>query len=114
MKDELNWAEEFPAPITICDKNATIIYMNRRSVELFQDDGGEAIIGTNLMDCHNAESQAIIKKLLNEDVANTYTIEKKGKKKLIHQSPWYKNGEINGLVEISIILTEDMQHFIRG
>jgi transcriptional regulator with PAS, ATPase and Fis domain len=114
MKDILNWAEEFPAPITVSDENAKIIYMNRRSVELFKDDGGESLIGTNLMDCHNAESQAIIRKLLKEGVANTYTIEKKGKKKLIHQSPWYQNGEIKGLVEISILLPDDMQHFIRG
>jgi transcriptional regulator with PAS, ATPase and Fis domain len=114
MKDILNWAEEFPAPITVCDRDTTIIFMNRRSVELFKDDGGEALIGTNLLDCHNSESQEIIRKLLKEGTENTYTIEKKGKKKLIHQSPWYSDGEINGLVEISIVLPEDMQHFKRG
>ncbi len=36
-----------------------------------------------------------------------------GKKKLIHQAPWYMDGNYVGLVEIAIVLPENMQHFLR-
>jgi hypothetical protein len=51
--------------------------------------------------------------------SNSYTISKNGVKKLIHQTPWYKIGKdgngktIGGLVEVSIVLPDEMPHFVR-
>jgi len=45
---------------------------------------------------------------------NVYTIEKAGIKKMIYQTPWYQNGKVAGLVEISIEIPFDMPHFIRS
>ena len=41
-------------------------------------------------------------------------IEKKGKKKLIYQIPWYEEGEYMGFVELSMIIPFEMEHKIRG
>ena len=66
----------------------------------------------------NERSQQIIQHLLDDAATNVYTISKKGKKKLIYQTPWYEaeNGkrEPAGLVEFSIILPENMPHYDRG
>jgi len=51
--------------------------------------------------------------MLESGKSNTYTIDKKGAKKMIHQTPWYNNGILMGLVELSIELPEEMPHFIR-
>jgi hypothetical protein len=44
---------------------------------------------------------------------NVYTIEKKGKKKLIYQAPWFHNGAFGGLVELSLEIPFETPHFIR-
>ena len=50
---------------------------------------------------------------MNEKKPNVYTIEKNGIKKLIYQSPWFENGEMKGLVELSLEIPFEMPHFIR-
>ena len=39
---------------------------------------------------------------------------KHGQRKLIYQTPWRENGEVRGLVEISIVLPDEMPHYDRG
>jgi hypothetical protein len=46
------WAGEFPAAITVCDPEGVILEMNDRAAKTFQDQGGRALIGTNMLDCH--------------------------------------------------------------
>ena len=53
-------------------------------------------------------------RLLATRVKNVYTIEKNGVKKLIYQSPWYKEGIYAGFVEISLEIPLEMPHFIRS
>jgi len=108
-----DWAAELPVAITVCDLDARILYMNLKSVATFSNSGGSGLIGKNLRDCHSPQSNDIIKELLSTGRSNIYTIEKKGVKKMICQIPWYKKGEIAGLVELSIVLPELMPHFIR-
>jgi len=109
-----SWPKEFPSAITVCDKEGIIIYMNDKSCKTFDKDGGEKLIGTNVLDCHPEPSRTKLKKMLSEGKTNSYTIEKKGIKKLIHQSPWFENGEYQGFVELSIELPMVMPHFKRG
>jgi hypothetical protein len=45
---------------------------------------------------------------------NVYTIEKGAKKKIIYQSPWFRNGEFRGIIEFSLEIPNEMAHFIRG
>ena len=108
-----DWSKEFPIPVTLTDAEGNIIYMNDKSGEIFKDDGGRTLIGRNLKDCHNENSNRIIDSIMIDHEPNCYTIEKKGKKKLIYQAPYFKNGEFAGLAELSIELPPDMPHFNR-
>ncbi len=112
-KITMNWFDEFPSAVTVCDTNGTIIYMNEKSSKTFSKDGGKSLIGKSLYDCHPETANVKIKELLSTGKSNSYTIEKNGIKKLIHQSPWYENNELKGLVEISIEIPFDMNHFVR-
>jgi transcriptional regulator with PAS, ATPase and Fis domain len=110
---KFNWIKEFPAAITICDKKGTIIGMNNKSCKTFEKDGGRELIGKNLFDCHPEPSKTTLINLMESKTANSYTIEKNGIKKLIHQSPWYEDGQFMGLVEISMEIPFEMPHFVR-
>ncbi len=108
------WSDELPfVAITVCDKEGKIIDMNRRSIATYEKDGGKALIGKNLMNCHPERAKQIISRLMSEGKTNAYTIEKEGLRKLIYQSPWYENGEFAGLVEMSVVLPETMPHYVR-
>ena len=104
-----------PIAITIADADGKIIYMNDKSQKTFANDGGAELVGKNLFDCHNPDSNEIMRQMLTGENTNCYTIEKNGARKLIYQSTWLKsNGEIGGLAELSIVLPVDMPHKIRG
>jgi len=111
MKPE--WVAEFPGSVTLCDAAGVIVYMNHSAIELFADDGGEALIGSNLLDCHPEPARSQLAELLRTGRKNVYTIEKNGKKKLIYQSPWYDGGRYAGLVELSLEIPFEMPHFLR-
>lgn len=104
-----DWAKEMDCAITVCDKEGIVLYQNEKSIVTNGD-----VLNQNLFGCHNPHSQEIIRRLINEGATNTYTISKKGQKKLIHQAPWRENGEVAGLVEFSIVIPEEMPHYIRG
>lgn len=108
-----DWKKTIPVAITVCDKNGTIIEMNDKSRATFLKPGDPDLIGHNLMACHPPHAQQKIRQLLATGTTNTYTIEKNGIKKLIHQAPWFQNGEVAGLVELSIEIPAEMPHYIR-
>ena len=108
------WIKEFPAAATICDAEGIILEMNDKAAKTYENDGGYALIGKNMLDCHPAQARAKTEKLLVNKEKNVYTIEKNGVKKLIYQSPWYKDGEYAGIVELSLEIPFELPHFIRG
>jgi len=108
------WIKEFPAAITVCDKTGIITEMNDRAIATFAADGGAELIGKNLFDYHPQHCNEIIQHMLDTGEPHSYTIEKNGIKKLIHQQPWYQEGEVAGLVEISIALPLQMPHYVRS
>lgn len=99
--------------VTVCDIDAMIIYMNDKACKVFEKYGGKSLIGRSLLECHNEHSKEKIRQFLKTGETNAYTIEKNGVKKLIHQSPWFKEGKIAGLVELSLELPVEMPHFVR-
>jgi DUF438 domain-containing protein len=109
----LEWFEQLPCSVTVCDKDYTILYLNDRSAEVNANDGGPALVGKNMMDCHPPEAQAKLKKVMESGRPNVYTIEKKGVKKMIYQAHWKRKGQVAGLVEITFELPNDMPHFVR-
>ena len=52
-------------------------------------------------------------KLLETGGVNTYTIEKKGVRKMIYQTAWKQDGVVGGLVEISMEIPGEMPHYMR-
>ncbi len=111
---EHEWINEFPAAITVCDENGIILEMNDKSAKTFEPDGGRGLIGTNMLDCHPEPARTKTEWLLASREKNVYTIEKNGVKKLIYQSPWFKNGKYAGFVELSLEIPFEMPHFIRS
>ncbi len=110
---EAAWVQEFAGAITVCDLAGTIVGMNDRACASFAAQGGRALIGTNLLDCHPEPARTKLQEMLREPRANVYTIEKQGKRKLVYQTPWLEGGEPAGLVEVVLELPADMPHFIR-
>jgi transcriptional regulator with PAS, ATPase and Fis domain len=109
----MEFIETLDGSVMVSDKEGNIIYLNEKAATTFQKDGGRALIGKNLYDCHNDKSNEKIREMMESHEKNVYTIEKKGKKKLIYQAPWFHNGEFGGLVELSLEIPFDMPHFIR-
>ena len=107
------WVKGFPGAVTVCDKDGRIIEMNEAAVEVFAKDGGDKLIGTNVLDCHPEPSRSKLKAMIEEGRTNVYTIQKKGKKKLIYQAPWFEGGQTAGFVELSFEIPWDMPHFNR-
>ncbi|HTX73401.1 MAG TPA: hypothetical protein VMC79_11290 [Rectinemataceae bacterium] len=108
-----DWVTEFPAAVTVTGKDGTILYMNDKSARTFEKDGGRSLVGRDVLACHNENSKAIIRRIIDDEKPNVYTIEKKGVKKLIFQAPWYSSGELAGLVELSLEIPFELPHFNR-
>lgn len=108
-----DWAWGMNCAVTVCDADCRIIYMNQRARDTFAAHGD--LIGADLLACHGDASRKIIRRLLDEGGSNCYTIEKHGVRKMIYQTAWRnEEGHTAGLVEISMVIPEDMPHFVRG
>ncbi len=109
----VDWIERFPGAITVCDRQGVVLDMNDKSAATFAGDGGRALIGRSMLDCHPDPARGKLEELLANPRVNAYTIEKNGVHKLIYQAPWYKDGACQGLVELSLVIPAEMPHFIR-
>ena len=107
--DNTLWVRELNMAITVTDMNDTIVYMNEKSKLSYPNSE----IGNNLAGCHKQTSMDKIGTFKKENTSNTYTVSKKGIKKFIHQTPWYKDGVIAGLVEFSIEIPAEVPHLNR-
>lgn len=107
------WVKEFPGAVTVSDAEGRIIGMNDKSVEAFEADGGAGLVGADVLACHPEPSRSKLRDMMAARRTNVYTIQKKGKKKLIYHSPWYEGGRYAGFVEISLEIPWDMPHFNR-
>jgi hypothetical protein len=109
-----SWFDDDESAMTICDLKGIIVYMNERSKKSFakyNNDGN--MISLSLIECHPEPSRTKLLAMLREPQINIYTTEKRGIKKIIRQSPWFKNGVFSGVVEISFEIPEVMPHYIR-
>ena len=107
------WVQEFPVAVTVTDREGKIIEMNATAAKTFEKDGGEKLIGANVLDCHPEPAKVKLRDIMDNQKANVYTIEKAGVKKFIYQAPWYQDGEYAGVVELSVEIPFEMPHFVR-
>ncbi len=110
----MDWIEKLDGNVIVCDANGIIIYMNETAIRNYEKDGGAALIGRNLMDCHGEASRRKIREIMTTHQKNVYTIEKRGRKKIIYQTPWMDGTVFKGIVELSLEIPFEMAHFIRG
>src|SRR5512140_2719714 len=107
----MDFIEKLDGAVIVTDADGKLCYMNERAVRNFEKDGGKELLGRDLMECHSEASGKKILEIMETKQNNVYTIEKKGKKKLIFQTPWISDGEFKGLVELSLEIPFDMPHF---
>jgi hypothetical protein len=88
------WHKEFPGAITVSDLGGIILEMNDKAANDYADQGGRALIGTNMLDCHPEPARTKTRELLDSRRTNVYTIEKRGQKKLIYQRPGTRTASI--------------------
>jgi transcriptional regulator with PAS, ATPase and Fis domain len=112
--NELDWVKEFPAAITVCDEDGILLEMNDKAVKSYEEEGGRKLIGSNVLACHPESARIKTEGLLADRQKNVYTIEKNGVKKLIYQSPWYRNDQYAGFVELALETPFELPHFIRS
>ena len=105
----MDYTKELNVAITVCDAEGNILEMNEKS----QQVNGGNLIGKNVLDCHPGPARSKLAELMEHQKSNTYTIEKNGIKKLIHQTPWYTDGVYSGFVEFSLEIPFEMPHYIR-
>ncbi len=113
MPDRFAWIEELPAAVTVTDAGGTIVAMNAASCRTFAEDGGAALIGQSIFACHPEPARTKTQALFKDRQPNHYTISKNGRTKMIHQLPWYRDGQFAGFVEISVVVPEVLPHFAR-
>jgi transcriptional regulator with PAS, ATPase and Fis domain len=111
---QINWADGFPGAITVCDAKGIILYMNHKAGMVFKKYGGLEIVGQSVFCCHPEPAREKLRRMLKNRKPNVYTIEKKGIKKIISQTPWYFKGRYQGFVELSLEIPFKMPHFVRG
>ncbi len=99
--------------VTVCDREGTILYMNDKSGAIFLKPGREQLIGANVLDCHPEPARSLLDSMLQDPRTNAYTVEKNGVKKLIYQTPWYREGTYMGFMELSLEIPAEMKHHVR-
>lgn len=105
--------EEADIAVTVCDKEGRIVAMNQQSCAVNQK-GDKSLIGLNVLDCHPKPARSKLEHMMQNEEKNVYTIEKNGRKKLIYQIPWYQDGAYAGFIELSMVIPQEMPHFVRA
>jgi transcriptional regulator with PAS, ATPase and Fis domain len=108
-----HWIEQLDVAATVCDPEGIVLEMNDRAARTFEQEGGKQLVGKSLLDCHPEPSRSKLRQMMENRQKNVYTIEKRGIKKLIYQSPWYIDGQYGGFVELSLEIPAVMPHFVR-
>ncbi len=79
----MEWIEKLDGNVIVSDAKGRIIYMNEKALSHYEKDGGINLIGSDLLECHNESSRKKIMEIMTSGQKNVYTIEKKGKKKMM-------------------------------
>jgi transcriptional regulator with PAS, ATPase and Fis domain len=112
-QDSFAWLDGIAVAATVCDRQGVCLYLNEQAAKVFAKSGGRALVGKNLMDCHDEPARSRFAAQLASPSPNTYTIEKNGVRKLIHQIPWFAQDAFAGVVELSFELASELPHFVR-
>lgn len=107
------WVPGFPGTITVCDQDGIIVDLNDAAARLFADRGGRALIGSSIFDCHPEPARTRLAELFESRKQNVYTIQQQGRRKLVFQTPWSRDGQYGGYLDMTIEIPWAMPHFDR-
>lgn len=98
-KETFDYLETVAFSATVCDCEGIVLYQNA----VARANDGD-VIGKNLYDCHQPKTAMMIKQMIQSGSPNTYEIIRNGKRRFVHQTPWYsgESGAVAGLIEIAI------------
>jgi hypothetical protein len=100
------WVQTYPAEIMVCDEHGTILEMSDLAIQIYEKEGGAALIGRNVFDHHQEPAKSHMMAVVNQHKHVIYTTEKSGLKKLVSIAPWYHEGEYAGFALIVLNLPE--------
>ena len=111
----MDWIKDLPVAVVICDRKGVLTYLNDAAAAMYAPFGGYALLGKSVMDgCHKQQaSNDKMNEIMETRKPHTYSIERNGVKRLIHQMPHIINGEVIGIVELAIIVPFEIPHFVR-
>jgi hypothetical protein len=90
-----------------------IVSINQYANKQFLKNGGRDLLGANLLDYHPEPSRSQLTLMLMAPTISTYTVEKSGIKRIIHQTPNFTKGVIRRVIEISFDIPNEIPHFNR-
>jgi PAS domain-containing protein len=93
--------------IVIADENIDIAYMNEAAIRHYEKDGGAALIGRSLLDCHNPESGREIKEMYEAFAsgdlqARQWLLAKDGYARRVIVMPIMRDGQVKGCLELVV------------
>jgi PAS domain-containing protein len=94
------------AAVTISDQDFQISFMNDRAIVFYAKDGGAELIGKNLLDCHTAEQQAVLRQAYARYRAGDFTPtryraqKEDGAPESIVHIPLMVEGQFRGVAEL--------------
>jgi hypothetical protein len=98
------WIQTYPAEIMVCDAAGTILEMSEVAIQIYEKEGGAAMIGRNVFKHHDEISRKQMMAVVNQRKHVIYTTEKGGLKKLVSIAPWFRGGEYAGFALIVLDL----------
>jgi PAS domain-containing protein len=108
-----SWLEELGAAVTVTTADGTIVALNEAARRTFAAEGGDALLGSSVFECHPEPARTRTRELFAGRTPNHYTVERAGITKIIHQMPWFTHGEFAGFVEISVPIPARLPHLRR-
>jgi transcriptional regulator with PAS, ATPase and Fis domain len=112
MVQELNLSVYFKSiidqdrcAVVICNLEHEIIYLNAAAATAYRKWGGNQLLGKNLLNCHNADSQEMIKKVVSwfaesKDNNLVYTVHQEKQNKDVYMVALRnEDGELIGYYE---------------
>jgi len=111
--DEKTWFDNLPVEVVVCDAQGVLIAMNEQASLGCAKYGGKSLIGRHIAEFHPERAQPKIAALLADPRPDTRITERRGRPLLIHQSPWFVDGEYRGFMTIKMLLPDDIPPTLR-
>ncbi len=89
-------------PVLMADTEHVMVYMNKAAEELYKDRGGRTLLGRSIFDCHNENSNSVIKEVfrrMQHEGLEEKMITDGEKKRIFMRAVREEDGELIGYYE---------------